>query len=114
MKVDLSRFKIKKGKEDVAEEWMKFLNDDVAGAVETMNREKMYIEAIFAEEIDGEKYLTWFSVQGEDGEMCMTSDLELDKVHMKYWKECIDDSVPAENQKLKLFLLNKNLVKLVK
>lgn len=111
MKVELSRFKIKKGKGAVAEEWMKFLNNGIAEAVETMNREQMFVEAIFEESINGEKYLTWFSVQGEGGEMCMTSDFELDKIHMKYWKECIDDSVPADNQKLKLFLLNKSLVK---
>ena len=108
MKVELSRFKIKKGKEEKANEWMKMLNDRIDEAVETMRREEMYVEAIFEEEINGEKYLTWFSVQGEDGKMCMDSEYELDKVHIKYWEECIDENLPADNQKLKLFLLNKN------
>ena len=107
MKVELSRFKIKKGKEAAADEWMKLLNDRIAEAVETMGREKMYVEAVFEESINGEKYLTWFSIQDESGKMCATSEYELDKIHLKYWKECIDEGIPADNQKLKLFLLNK-------
>lgn len=108
MKIELSRFKIKKGKEDLANEWMKILNDRIEESIETMNREKMYVEAIFEEIINGEKYLSWFSIQGEDGKTCTTSEHELDKIHIKYWKECIDDTVPVNNQKLRLFLLNKH------
>ena len=108
MKIELSRFKIKKGKEDLADEWMEILNDRIDETVETMGREKIFIEAIFEEKINGEKYFSWFSIQNKNGEMCDTSEHEIDKVHIKYWKECIDDTVPADNQKLKLFLLNKN------
>lgn len=109
MKTELSRFKIIKGKEEKAREWMDILNSRIDDARETLTREEMYVEAIFEDLIDGEMYLTWFTIQGEAGEHVSTSEHEIDKVHLQYWKECIDSSVPAYNQKLALLLINNSL-----
>ena len=43
-KVELTRFRIKKGKEAKAQEWMDFLNEHHADTVATMAGEKMYVE----------------------------------------------------------------------
>ena len=48
-KVELTRFRIKKGKEEKAQEWMDFLNDHHTDTVATMAGEKMYVESVFKE-----------------------------------------------------------------
>lgn len=63
---------------------MKYLNDNIEEVRKTLAREKMLVEAVFEEEISGEKYLSWFSVQEEGGETCMTSDFKVDKMHIRY------------------------------
>lgn len=109
MKIELTRFKVIVGKEVKAREWMSVLNTRIDEATETLTREEMYVEAIFEDSIDDEMYLTWFTMQGEAGEHVSTSTHEIDKLHLQYWKECIDPSTPAHNQKLALLLLNKSL-----
>ena len=52
MKVELTRFRIKKGKEEKAQEWMDFLNSHHEDTVATMKNEKMYVENVFKEEND--------------------------------------------------------------
>lgn len=109
MKTELTRFKVIVGKEDKAREWMNVLNSRLDEAIETLTREEMYVEAIFEDNVNSEMYLTWFTMQGDTGKHVSTSDHEIDKLHVHYWKECIDSSVPGHSQKLALLLLNKSL-----
>lgn len=51
MKVELTRFRIKKGKETKAQEWMDFLNSHHEDTVATMAGERMYVENVFKEKI---------------------------------------------------------------
>ena len=44
--VELTRFRIKKGKEIKAQEWMDFLNSHHEDTVATMSGEKMYVETV--------------------------------------------------------------------
>lgn len=90
MNVELTRFRVKEGKSKKVDEWLKFLNDNMEGVLLTLEREKMYVETIFREELDGHEYLYWYSVRGKGGEDVETSDLEIDKIHLQYWDECID------------------------
>ncbi|WP_278954634.1 DUF6176 family protein [Lactobacillus apis] len=91
VQIELTRFRIKKGKEQRAEEWMKFLNDHHADTVATMAGEKMYVETVFKEEnADGYMYFYWYSIQGENGNAVEDSESYIDKKHLKYWEECID------------------------
>lgn len=59
MKVELTRFKVKKGKSHRVDEWMKLLNDHMKDVLLTLNDEKMYVETIFREIRDGDEYLYW-------------------------------------------------------
>jgi hypothetical protein len=68
MKVELSRFHVKPGKSARVDEWMAMLNGSTHEVVQTLERERMKLEVIFREIINGEEYLYWFSVQGEAGE----------------------------------------------
>lgn len=90
-KVELTRFRIRKGKEDKAQEWMYFLNEHHSDTVATMAGEKMYVESVFKEENpDGYTYFYWYSVQGENGNPVEESESYIDKKHIEYWDECID------------------------
>ena len=92
MKVELTRYRIKAGKTSKVREWMNFLNDHMEGVLVTLVGEKMYVETIFHEHLDGEEYLYWYSAQGNGGVDVEDSTHWIDKKHMEYWDECIDES----------------------
>ncbi|HFH9946418.1 TPA: DUF6176 family protein [Streptococcus suis] len=90
--VKLSRFRVKEGKTTQVDEWMSFLNEHMADTLLTLEGEKMYVETIFREVLDGREYLYWYSVQAEGGIEVETSESYIDKKHLEYWEECIDPS----------------------
>ena len=49
VQIELTRFRIKKGKEEKAQEWMDFLNSHSEDTVATMKNEKMYVDNVFKE-----------------------------------------------------------------
>lgn len=73
---------------------MRALQDRRAECVATLEREHMRYESIFKSQFDGRMYLSWFSVQGEDGSALEGSPFEIDRLHMDYWDRCIDRDVP--------------------
>jgi hypothetical protein len=92
MKVELSRFRVKKDKSFQVDEWMKMLNDNMSEVIQTLDREQMKLEVIFREMINDEEYLYWFSVQGEMGASVETSVFKVDRQHLEFHDECIDHS----------------------
>ena len=92
MNIELTRFKVKKGKTEKVDEWLQFLNDNMQEVLVTLEGEKMFVETIFRETLDGDEYLYWYSVQGENGQDVEASDHWIDKKHLQYWDECIDSS----------------------
>jgi hypothetical protein len=90
MLVELSRFRVKPGKESRVDEWLAMLNARMAEAKQTLAREKMKLEVIFRERIGVDEYLTWFSVQDEAGAPVASSPFEVDKEHLLFHDECID------------------------
>ena len=72
--IELTRFRVIKGKSEKVDEWMKFLNDNMKDVLLTLEGEKMYVETIFREILDGEE----------------NSESWIDKCHLEYWEECID------------------------
>ncbi|WP_278952896.1 DUF6176 family protein [Lactobacillus apis] len=107
VQIELTRFRIKKSKEQRAEEWMKFLNDHHADTVATMAGEKMYVETVFKEEnSDGHMYFYWYSIQGENGNVVEDSESYIDKKHLKYWEECIDGTYRPVDMTLMQSLLS--------
>ena len=57
MLVECTRFKVKEGKSQVVDEWLKFLNDHMTDVLLTLEGERMYVETIFREVLHGEEYL---------------------------------------------------------
>lgn len=90
MNVELTRFKVKEGKSKIVDEWLLFLNENMKETLITLEKEKMYVETIFREVLNGDEYLYWYSVQGENGQEVEESEHWIDKKHLEYWEECID------------------------
>lgn len=92
MRVELSRYKVKPGKSDRVDAWLRILNERMPETLATLDREAMKFEVIFREIIDDADFLTWVSVQGEHGAAVETSPHEIDRIHLDFWRECIDDT----------------------
>ena len=90
MNIELSRFRVLRGMEARAIEWMQTLNARMSEVLQTLERESMKLEIIFREELEGYMYLYWFSIRGESDAQLTESEFDIDKVHLKYWLECID------------------------
>ena len=91
MNIELSKFRVKTGKSEKVDEWLQFLNDNMEDVLLTLEGEKMYIETIFREKTEDAEYLYWYSIQGEDGQSVMESESWIDKKHLEYWDECIEN-----------------------
>lgn len=92
MNVELTRFRVKKGKSTRVDEWLSFLNDHLDDVLVTLEGEKMYVETIFRETLGDDEYLYWYSVQGEGGQDVERSEHWIDQKHLAYWDECIDQT----------------------
>ena len=77
--MELSRFRVRKGKSEVVDKWMNFLNENMEEVLLTLDGERMYVETIFREKCDDEEYLYWYSIQGENGIRVEESDSWIDK-----------------------------------
>ena len=86
MNIELSRFRVRKGKSEVVDKWMNFLNENMEEVLLTLDGEKMYVETIFREKCDDEEYLYWYSIQGENGIRVEESDSWIDKKHLDVYK----------------------------
>lgn len=92
MNVELTRFRVKQGKSARVDEWLRFLNEHMDDVLVTLEGEKMYVETIFREVLNGDEYLYWYSVQGSGGQAVEESSHWVDQKHLEYWEECIDES----------------------
>jgi hypothetical protein len=54
----------------------------------------MHFESICQIHIAGRLHLSWFSVHGGAGAHVDSSPFGVDKLHMEFWRECIDSSTP--------------------
>ena len=93
---ELVSFAVRRGAEARAEEWMNLLVQRNEECVATLDREHMHFESIFRFDRAGRTYLSWYSVQGSEDAHVKTSPLEIDRIHMEFWRECIDPDVPPE------------------
>lgn len=111
-RVELTRFRIKKGKEKKAQEWMDFLNAHHEDTIATMPNEKMYVETVFKDENpDGYTYFYWYSIQGENGNTVEESESYIDKKHIEYWDECIDPEYKPVDLVLEQSLITPDIIK---
>ncbi|HFX3798966.1 DUF6176 family protein [Enterococcus faecium] len=113
MKVELTRFKVKKGKTEKVDEWIKFLNENMKDVLVTLEGEKMYVETIFRETLKGTEYLYWYSVQGENGQNVEESQHWIDKKHLEYWDECVDMSFRPVDLTTEVVMIPENVIKVM-
>ncbi|CAI9391532.1 MULTISPECIES: DUF6176 family protein [Bacillaceae] len=105
MNVELTRFKVKKGKSERVDEWLSFLNANKKEVLLTLEVEKMFVETIFRETLNGEEYLYWYSVQDEDGQEVEQSEHWIDKKHIEFWSECIDETFKPVDLKTEVVMI---------
>lgn len=114
MKVELTRFKVKEGKSHRVDDWMNMLREHLPAVLKTLEQEKMYVETIFREELNGTEYLYWYSIQGENGLGVEKSEHEIDKKHIEFWKECIDSTVRGVDLKSEVVMIPDHIQKMMK
>lgn len=95
--IELTCFACKPGSDELVHEWMTMLREHHDAVLETLDPEHMYVESIFTEAVDGRRFLYWLSIQGPGGSQLEESGHWIDKEHMRYWNQCVDESVPPVN-----------------
>lgn len=113
MNVELTRFKVKEGKTEKVDEWIKFLNENMKDVLVTLEGEKMYVETIFRERLNGTEYLYWYSVQGKNGQDVEESQHWIDKKHLEYWDECVDPSFRPVNLTTEVVMIPENVIEVM-
>ncbi|MBF0713695.1 hypothetical protein HZY83_03240 [Gemella sp. GH3] len=114
MIVEITRFRVLPNKSKKVDEWMTFLNENMKDVLLTLEREKMYVETIFRETLNGEEYLYWYSVQGENGEDVESSEHWVDKKHLEYWEECIDPTFTPKDLNTEVVMIPTKISKHMK
>ena len=89
LKATLYKFEINDGTEKQFTEWMKWHYDEYSAIIETLEREKMYSEAIFTDTVNQPGVLYWLTIDGVGGASVANSPLKIDTVHNQYMKEVI-------------------------
>ena len=105
MNIELTRFKVKPNKSEKVDEWLQFLREHMAEIEQDLLLERMYVETIFRETWNGEEYLYWYSVQGENGLAIEENPSRVAKQHLAYWDECIDESYGAVDLKTEVVMI---------
>jgi len=113
MKVSLSRVRIKKGKSERVDEWMKVLNDRMKEVLLTLKDEKMYVETIFREKIGEDDFLYWYTIQGEGGTHVTESKHEIDLLHIEFKKECLDFDYPRNDLSPQVIMISEVVQKAI-
>ncbi|WP_062107333.1 DUF6176 family protein [Bacillus niameyensis] len=109
MNVELTRFKVKEGKSKRVDEWLAFLKENMNDVLVTLDGEKMFVETIFREHLNGDEYLYWYSIQGEGGQNVETSEHWIDKKHLEFWNECIDETVRPVDLKTEVVMISEKV-----
>ena len=93
MEIKLYKLEVIRGKEDVAKEWLAFLNSNKEAGAKLLKGEKAYLEAYF-ESVENEVTYVYMFFAAHDVDFSNTtagdSESELDKKHFAYMRECID------------------------
>lgn len=103
--VELTRYKVKEGKSSKVDEWLHFLNSNMEEVLVTLEGEKMYVETILREHLNGVDYLYWYSVRGNGGQNVEESNHWVDIKHLEYWEECIDATYGSVDLKTEVVMI---------
>ncbi|QQD85008.1 DUF6176 family protein [Jeotgalicoccus sp. ATCC 8456] len=109
MQVELTRFRVKKGKEELVDQWMEFLNEHMNDALLTLDDEKMFVETIMRDHMGEFDYLYWYSIQADDGDSSTESEKCIDQKHLEYFEKCIDKTYRPKNLKTEIVMIPKRI-----
>jgi len=87
--VRLYRFELKPDRLNRFDEWVRFEHAHHAETVATLEREKMYVEAIFRDPSREKDVIYWLAVQGEGGGHTQDSPLAIDKQYDQFMQETL-------------------------
>src|SRR4051794_24293639 len=101
--VELSRAKVLPGAGAEADRWMRMLDERVDECVATLDRERMAVEIVFRLREDGEDYLFWVAIRGDQGADLESSEHPIDRDHQAQARRTKEPGwVEAEPQVLML------------
>ena len=109
MQVELTRFRVKKGKEELVDQWMEFLNEHMSDVLLTLDGEKMFVETIMRDTMGVHDYLYWYSIQADDGGSSSETEQCIDKKHLDYFQRCIDVTYRPKNLKTEVVMIPKRI-----
>lgn len=110
MTIELEGFAVKPDKLAVAHEWLAFLREHTAAVNKTLVPEHLSREQIFSVTIGSRLYLCWYSDAFAPAEQAVTASQDpIDQQHVRYWHECIDESVPSLKFNLENSFVNPNI-----
>ena len=93
MDIKLYKFEVIKGKEKIAEEWLKYLSSNIELGEILLKDERAYLEAYF-KAVEADTMYIYMFFSGEDIEFsndkAVNHGSESDQKHFEYMKECID------------------------
>jgi Family of unknown function (DUF6176) len=87
--VKLYRFELNPDRLDRFDEWVRFEHAHHAETVATLEREKMYFEAIFRDPAREKDVIYWLAVQGEGGGHTDDSPLAIDRRYDQFMRETL-------------------------
>lgn len=111
MQVELTRFRVKKGKEELTDQWMSFLNEHMNDALLTLDGEKMFVETIMRDTEREYDYLYWYSIQADDGDSNSETEKCIDTEHLKYFEKCIDRTYRPKNLRTEVVMIPQRIKK---
>jgi len=111
MQVELTRFRVKKGKEELTDQWMEFLNKHMNDALLTLDGEKMFVETIMRDSMGDYEYLYWYSIQADDGDSNSETEKCIDTKHLEYFDKCIDRTYRPKNLKTEVVMIPQRIKK---
>lgn len=89
IRAQLFRFELQEGAEPTFETWMQYLHDHHAQVLETLDRERMYVEGIFRDREREPRVIYWLAVQGAAGAPVETSSHEVDRAHVNFMQRTL-------------------------
>ena len=87
--VRLHRFKVDPASLSIFDEWMQFEHANHAETVATLNREQMYVEAIFRDREQDPTTIYWLEVRSPDGASSNRSPLPIDETYDQFERETL-------------------------
>lgn len=104
MKVELTKFKVKKGKSERVDEWIEYMQNNMEDVLLNLKAEKMYVETIFREKFNDVEYLYWYSVQDSSFEG-PERDTYIDETHLEFMEKCIDFTFRPDDMRAEIIMI---------